>query len=181
MVEDIRQNPSCSVDAGKLDGGAFKIDGQYPNFELVKSDSNAFDFESDDTYQVSVTCEDHGKPSLSITRIFTIKVNDLNEPPTAIVPTPSPMTVKECVGIGTLVAKLSTVDQDKKQTYTYAIVAGNLSVFEIRGSNLVVKSDIIDFEAEDKYEITLETKDNGTPSYTFEDTFVVDVVGMINE
>ena len=169
------------MDASKFDGASFRVDGQYPNFHLVSTDSAAFNYEKKYTYKLAVTCEDHGRPSLSLTKIFSVTVNNLNEVPTEITTSPSPMTVKECVGIGSLVAKLSTVDEDVGQKYTYAIVAGNLSVFEIRGSNLVVKYDVIDFEAEDEYEITLETKDNGIPSYTFEDTFVVDVVGMLNQ
>jgi hypothetical protein len=176
ILEHIRQNPSCNVDGSKFDGASFKIDGQYPNFHLVSADNVAFNYEKKKTYKVSVTCEDHGRPSLSLTKTFQVMVNDLNEVPTAITTSPSPMSVKECAGIGSLVAKFSTVDEDVGQSYIYAIVAGNLSVFDIRGSNLVVKYDVIDFETEDEYEITVQTKDNGFPSYTFEDTFVVDVV-----
>ena len=41
----------------------------------------------------------------------------------------------------------------------------------------MVKADVIDFESEDEYEVTLQTVDNGNPPMVFEDTFVIDVVG----
>eukprot|EP00118_Oscarella_pearsei_P024457 m.306112 g.306112 ORF g.306112 m.306112 type:complete len:2176 (+) comp40977_c0_seq1:115-6642(+) len=176
LIETIHQNPSCVVDTTKNDGRFFTIAGQYPNFDLASATGSAFDYETQSSYKVCVQCDDHGVPNKALTKCFVVTLKDINEAPTAI--TLSNQKIKENAGVGTQVATVSVTDPDKGQTHVCSIVAGNTSVFEFRGSNLVVKSAVIDYENVDKYEITIQCCDNGKPQECFEDTQDIDIIDV---
>ena len=107
--------------------------------------------------------------------IFTLTIRNVNEPPTALSLTN--MSVSENLPSGTVVGRLSTVDDDIKNdagdasdlhTYTLGGVEGGL--FSIQDDNELVTSRSFDFEEKSSYEIDITSRDVGglvwTQSFT---------------
>lgn len=74
----------------------------------------------------------------------------------------SKTTVAENAKVGTVVGKLSAVDPDKKDTFTYTLVEGvgatDNASFAISGTNLTTKK-VFDFEGQKTYSIRVEVAD----------------------
>jgi len=68
-------------------------------------------------------------------------------------------TVAENAAVGTTIGTLSTTDPDVGDTFTYALVAGDGTLFEIVGSTLRTKS-VADFQAQSQYSVTIRTTDS---------------------
>ena len=63
---------------GDDDNTAFAIDG------TTLKTAEVFDFETEDTYFIRVRATDSGTPAMWVEEEFTITVNDVNDPPTAV-------------------------------------------------------------------------------------------------
>ncbi|MBD2701643.1 cadherin domain-containing protein [Spirosoma sp. BT702] len=103
-----------------------------------------------------------------------------NYPPTDI--SLSGTTVVENQAINTTVGSFSTTDQSigqQNQTFSYALVSGtgstNNALFNISGNTLRTSA-IFDYESKNSYSIRVRTTDNGTPAYSYEKVFIVNVI-----
>ena len=67
------QRPTCVLGAGG-DNSKFQIEGQSPNYDLALAKDTVVDYEKKKSYSITVMCNDHGLPDMSITRSFTIMV-----------------------------------------------------------------------------------------------------------
>ncbi|QYO63946.1 cadherin repeat domain-containing protein [Leptolyngbya sp. 7M] len=144
---------------GSADNNAFVIVG---NELRIK---NSPDFETKPSYSIRVRSRDKG--GLATEKIFTININDLNDPPTNAAPTNlnlTPANVNENVDPNTLVGTLSTVDPNPGNTFTYALVAGagdtDNNTFTISGNQLRIKISP-NFEQKSTYSIRVRTTDQG--------------------
>lgn len=79
----------------------------------------------------------------------------------------SSLTVLENSASATIIGSLSVTDQNSTDTHTYELEAGvaDNDSFELSGSNLVVK-DVLDFEQQSSYSITVTVTDNYGASYS---------------
>lgn len=111
----------------------FYIDGA----ELKAVDS--FDFEERSSYDITVRTTDDG--GLIFDEDFTVSITDVNEAPNSL--SLSSSQIDENVEIGTVVAALTTDDDDSGDTHTYTIDGS--SSFDIDGNNLVTAEEL-DFE-----------------------------------
>lgn len=144
---------------GSADNNAFAI----VNNELrIK---NSPDFETKPTYSIRIRAKD--KAGLTTEKVFTININNLNDPPSNAAPTNvniAPANVNENVDPNTLVGTLSTVDPNPGNTFTYQLVAGTGDVdnnaFAISGNQLRIKQ-TPDFEKKATYSIRVRTTDQG--------------------
>jgi uncharacterized protein YggE len=140
--------------AGDTDNAAFTIVGD----ELQTAVS--FDFETQPTYSIRVQSMDQG--GLTVERLLTITVTDVNEMPTAIIA--SRTTVAENEPIGTLVGSLTTVDPDANDAHTYSFASGDGDVdnasFAISGDQLLTSA-IFDQATQDTYSIRVQSLDSG--------------------
>ncbi len=76
-------------------------------------------------------------------------------------------TIAENASAGTLVATLSATDPDAGETFTYAVLGGEASNFEVVGSEIRVKAGAsIDFETAQTHEISVQVTDSGGNTYT---------------
>ena len=92
-------------------------------------------------------------------------MNNLNEAPTDITLTGG--SVDENAGAGTVVATLSTVDEDAGDTHSYVLSNDPSGHFEIIGNEVRVKAGAdIDFETAQTHDITVQTTDSGGNSYS---------------
>ena len=103
---------------------------------------------------------------------FLIKL--AGEPPTDL--NLSAISFNEGISIQSVIATLSTLDQDTVETFTYALVDGegdtDNSAFVVEGNQLTIV-DSPDFESKNSYSIRIQTKDSG--GLTFVKAFTLSV------
>ncbi len=105
----------------------------------------------------------------------TINVKQFNDPPSDILLTPS--SVPDKLPAGSTVGRLSTIDPDLNETYTYSFVNGegdqDNASFTIAGNQLQNNAKI-DFATKNSYAIRIRTTDQG--GLFFEKEFIITVV-----
>ncbi|MEO9872789.1 cadherin domain-containing protein [Ekhidna sp.] len=136
-----------------------------------------FDFESQNEFSIRVRVTDLG--GLMYESIIEIFIYDIEEVPTNI--TLSSNNIDENSPPGTVVANLSTEDDDEADTHTYSLVVGdgaeNNNAFQISGDQLLNEGDL-NFETKSSYNIRIQTDDgNGG---TFEKAFIISI-NNVNE
>ncbi|MCU0523953.1 MAG: hypothetical protein MUF72_03915 [Elainella sp. Prado103] len=156
---------------GGTDNGSFEIVG---NQLLIR---NSPDFETKPSYSIRVESLDKG--GIPVVRVFTITVNDLNDPPTNKAPTDlsiAPSTVNENVPIDSVVGRFASVDENAGDTFRYSLVNGigsdDNAAFEIVNDQLRIKA-IPNFEAKSSYTIRVRTTDAG--GLSFEKALIINV------
>ena len=151
--------------------------GLFTLFGDTLKTAKVFDFEIKKSYPITLMTHhpDEGKVYDSI---FTLTIRNVNEPPTLIGLTG--VSVSENEPSGTVVGRLSTVDDDIKNdagdasdfhTYTLGGVEGGL--FSIRDDNELVTVAQFDFEAKPSYEIDITSRDVGGLVWTQTFTILV--------
>lgn len=132
-----------------------------------------FDFETQSSYEITLISLDTG---IRIEKNFTIMIKDANEAPTGIDndldPGSSFIVVQENTSKGTVVATLSTTDENTDDTHTYAISDDDFMALRVDGNDIVVDS-LLNFEllgaansANVSDEFTLTTTDNEGASFS---------------
>ena len=77
------------------------------------------------------------------------------------------LNVDENAAAGTVVATLSTVDEDAGESFSYAITSGRSDLFEVVGNEIRVKAGAdIDYEADTEHSLTIEVTDSGGNTYS---------------
>jgi len=154
---------------GSTDNGAFSISG---NTLQINSSP---DFETKSSYTVRVRSTDQG--SLSMEKVFTITVNNVNEAPTDI--NLSATAINENVAANAPVGTFTTADVDAANTFTYTLVSGAGSTdngaFSISGTSLRLTSSP-DFETKSSYSVRVRSTDQG--SLFFEKQFTITVTNV---
>ena len=119
------------------------------NNRLLIKDDVVFDYENKNTYNMSVRSTDKSVNPLSITRVFNIRIEDVNERPSSI--SLDNLSFKENCNQGTVVANITVTDPDnspqQRQNHTCTISRSSLAALEIVGNDqLVVSVGTIDYE-----------------------------------
>ncbi len=156
------------------------IDGAtYPdNANFTVSDDSlqtgaAVNYEIQNSYRIKVRTTDNGLPApLSFDSVFTITVNDLNDPPTDI--TLSSTNVLESVPVGSVVGILGSADEDVGDLHTYSKISGDVTHFTIAGDTLKTAV-TFNFETNPKDTIVLQTSDG---SATFQKQLIINIVDL---
>ncbi len=175
--------PVEATDPDADDSLAYTLDGADAEFfTIVESTgqlqtSAALDFETKDSYTVTVTASDG---SLSGSQEVTITVTDANEPP-AFDDGPHTRTVAENTeadeNIG---APLTATDPDAGATLTYTLEGTDAASFDIDASSgqLQTKADL-DYETKASYSVEVSVHDSkaddGTGDSAADDTITVTV------
>jgi hypothetical protein len=153
---------------GSTDNGSFTITGSSLNTAAI------FDYEAQNSYSIRVRSTDDGTPAYYTEKIFTVTVNNINDPPTDI--TLSSSNVDENQPSGTLVGSFSTTDPNLEDAFTYSLVSGPGSTdngsFTITGSSLNTGA-VFDYETKTSYFIRVRSTDDGTPAYYTEKIFII--------
>ncbi len=144
--------------SGGEDNASFAIVGG----QLVTATS--FNFEAKSVYSVRVRSTDQG--GLSVDKVFTVNVQNINEQPTNI--SLSKSTVDENLPGGAIVGNLITADQDFAESFTYQLVSGpgsdDNSRFVIVNGQIQTQQSF-NFEAQNSYTIRVKTTDVGGLSF----------------
>ncbi|WP_094673819.1 FG-GAP-like repeat-containing protein [Hydrocoleum sp. CS-953] len=157
---------------GDTDNSAFTIDGDQLQ---IKESPN---YEAQSTYSIRVETTDSEGGTFQ--QVFTINVNDINEPPTDLILRSNTIAIDENVPANSVVGTLSTTDASTDETFTYEFVTGNgdtdNSAFTIDGEQLKIKESP-DHETKSTYSIRVETTDS--VGGTFQKVFTVKVNNLV--
>lgn len=134
------------------------------------------DFETQDSYSIRVQSTDQG--GLSVEKVLTISITDVNEQPTQIAL--SQATVAENSDTGTVIGQLTSLDPDSGDTHTYELVDDAGGRFQIVGDQLqVADGTLIDFETATEYNLTVRSTDVGGLSTT--QAFTIQVLDVTED
>jgi hypothetical protein len=151
---------------GSADNASFTI----VNGELRTAES--FNFELKDSYTIRVRSTDEG--DLFTEQSFVISIANVNEAPTAIIPSDTSIVEEE--PIGTAVASFSTTDEDLGDTFTYTLVNGDgdgdNASFTFDG-NALKSAEIFDYQTKNSYQIRVRSTD--AEGLFTEQTFVIGI------
>jgi hypothetical protein len=143
---------SLVTGTGNIDNSKFSINGTNLETAII------LDFEAQNSYSIRLQTNDGNGGVLQ--QVFVITATDNNDIPILISSTDT--TVTENQPTGTVVATLSTTDQDVSDVHTYSLVTGtgdtDNSKFNINGTDLETAT-ILDFEAQNSYSIRIKTDD----------------------
>jgi O-glycosyl hydrolase len=157
--------------SGSTDNASFTLSG------ASLQTAATFNYETQNSFSIRVRSTDQG--GLFTEKVFTITVQNANEPPTDI--SLSNSSVSENQPVGTAVGTFSTTDQDAGNTFTYSLVSGTGSTdntaFTISGGILQTAA-VFDFETQNSYSIRVRSTDQGG-LYT-ENVFAI-TVSNVNE
>ena len=162
-----------SIDPDATDSFTYQlVAGDTDAFEIVGDELRSkavFDFESQSSYSVTVRTTDAG--GLTFDKAFSISVLNANETPTDLAL--SANTITENRPVGTTIGNFSSTDVDAGDTFTYSVIAGDTTAFEIAGNELRSKA-VFDFESQSSYSVTVRTTDAG--GLTFDKVFSISVL-----
>src|SRR6266542_5280727 len=150
------------------DNAAFNISGN-----SLRANAS-FDFESDNSYTVTVRATDTG--GLTYDEQFTISVTDVNETPTDIAL--SNNSVAENAGANAVVGTLSGTDPDAGQSATLSFslpAVDDNAAFNISGNSLRANASF-DSESDNSYTVTVRATDTG--GLTYDEQFTISVTDV---
>lgn len=127
------------------------------NNQLKLKDGNSADFETKETYNLTITADDDEANSASLD--YTINVTNVNEQPTSITLGSTSFnenSLSETIGV------VSTADVDSTDSHTYELSGADAESFEIVSSSLKLKDSIsANYEVKNSYAITITSTDSG--------------------
>ncbi len=151
---------------GGSGSAAFAIDAV--NGAITVADPAALNFEATPSFLLFVTVADSGSPTLSVSAIVTVNLNDVNEAP--VFGTISPFDLDENSREGTVVGAVEASDPDAGETLTYAITGGNptgaFAIDAATGAVVVADPAALNYEATRSFTLTVTVTDSGTLSAT---------------
>ncbi len=118
----------------------------------------AFDFETQNTYNIRVRSTDNSNSGLFIEQTFSVTVTNANEAPSI---SPQTFAIDENSANGTTVGTVSASDPDAGTTLTYTITNGNTGgAFTFVGNSLrVASSGALNFETTPTFSLTVQVSD----------------------
>jgi hypothetical protein len=164
-VTDEDAGASSTLALSGTDAASFNLSGNQLRSSAV------FDYETKASYSVTITATDNVGATYS--KNFNISVLNVNEAPTGI--TLSNSTINEYNSVNAIVGYLTTTDVDGGDAFTYSIIGGDTSAFNINGNQLRA-SVVFDFETKFSYSVQIRSTDSGGLSTT--QTFSITVANI---
>jgi gliding motility-associated-like protein len=162
--------------SGGPDAARFNIDAitGVLTFTVAPDYENPTDVNTDNIYVVEIIAADNF--GLADTATISVTVTNINDAPTDIIL--SNNTIHEHEPVGTIIGRLTTIDQDAGDTHMYTILSGiDAASFIISGDTLRTNN-IFDYRIRSMYSITLRTTDQG--GLYFDKTFII-FINNVNE
>ncbi|KAL3873180.1 hypothetical protein ACJMK2_036328 [Sinanodonta woodiana] len=157
--------------------------------QLKTASTANLDFETNRSFPIVIEVKDSGEPPMSYQKILTLELTDVNESPTNT--SLSDNTVPENSSPDTVVGRLISEDPDNVvsmvQRFNYSIINDVKGRFKIENDTLKVarstqmcgsRQCTLDYETEKEIWIRILTTDNGQPSLSREDEFVITINNM---
>ena len=144
----------------------FRMDVMQSNTKFKVITESRLDREEQDEYQLSVSCQDRGIPSLTSSQTFLVHVIDINDNKPIFSKQQYLATVEENSPIGVLVLKLTTSDDDMAENaeVSYRILNDHGHMFTIDPEDGVIRTRAaLDYELTPEVHLTVEARDHGNP------------------
>lgn len=176
--QDQGQTLTYAITAGNRNN-TFAIDAA--TGQITVANPVGLDFENEPFYDLTIQVTDNGNPARSSTASLKVLMSDVNDAPLLY---NASVSLPEKSAAGTTVLDYSTVafDQDKGQTLTYAITAGNTgNTFKIdAATGLITVNDpaVLTLAANPKFDLTISVTDNGNPAKTSSATLTVNLTAV---
>jgi len=139
------------------------------NSQLKLKDSVSADFETKNSYSITITATDDAGHETTLT--YSLQVTDINETPTAIALS---ATAIDENAAGAVIGDLTTSDVDAGDTHTYTLSGTDAESFEVVNGQLKLKDSVTaDYETQSSYSVTVTATDSG--SLTTTQDFTVNV------
>ena len=124
------------------------------------------DYETTQTYTLTVTASDRGSPPKTATVAVVITVTDVNDNSPECTPSTHYATLREDAVSGTFVVDASCSDKDSgvNGQITYSIPSG--SPFQVNSTGTLTTSGTLDYETTTSYSVTVSVRDGGSPANT---------------
>ena len=149
-------------------------------FQDTLRTSQSFNAEEGSNYEISVTSTEVGNsPNLSVTRLFTVEIMNINEAPSDITlndPDNREIAVDsiaENQPVGSVVGILHSVDDDEVDAHTYTLSGRNASSFRIFNDSILQTTEVFDSEGISSYIFSITSTDVGGDSLVKEFTIRV--------
>jgi hypothetical protein len=172
---DATQTLTYSITTGNADG---KLSINNSTGEITVAAT--LDFETTNSYSLTVLVADNGTLSKNASATITINVTDVSNENT---PTISPQTfsIAENSANTTSVGTVTASDADATQTLTYSITAGNAAgKFSINSSTgEIIVAESLDYETTTSYTLTVQVTDNGSPNKNASATITINVTDAV--
>ena len=157
---------SSDVDAGANGQVSYTLTGADASLLSINAAgqvtlNTVANFEAKSSYAFNVVATDGGTPSLADTKAVTIGVVDVNEAPTAVVPSNVLNSIDENTSTAShiKVADLAVTD-DALGTNTLSLSGADAASFEIAGNALYLKAGVaLDYETKTSYAVNVNVND----------------------
>jgi hypothetical protein len=157
-----------------VDGASYPDNAAFTVSGATLRAAAPFDREAKSTYTIKARATDAG--GLGVDGVFTITINDVNEPPTAIALSNS--SIVENSAVGTTVGSLSASDPDvPPQTPAFSLVAGAVDNASFQIQEGVLKSNAV-FDRETRATYTVRVHVNDGSGTGFTQDFTVSVTNV---
>lgn len=174
---DPGQTHTYAITAGDA-GSVFAIDPASGLISVARP--GLLDFETNPTFDLTVTVTDTGSPAASGSAAVGINLNNVNDAP---VVNPAAFSLPENSPTGSVVGSVTASDQEPAQTHIFAITGGNLDgAFAISaGGQLTVASPTaLNYETHRIFSLTVQATDNGSPAASDEGMITI-TLSDVNE
>ena len=118
-------------------------------------------YERQRNIDIRVQSKDSGNPQLSIEKVITIQVNDVNDKPRDL--QLSANNLPENATKGFLIGQLTVTDEDVGQNVTFQLTNDDNGRFTVNYDGFIVKAKDTNYENQKIHKITVEASDNGSP------------------
>lgn len=153
--------------AGSDDNNMFKIDG---NSFITNA---LFDYETKTTYTIRMQTKDSGNNTFE--KVVLLNVKNVNDNPVIKNKT---LTVDEKAFYGTVLGKITALDEDVSQTLTYSFDTSipSQSIFGINTASgeITLLSNTLNYRTTQSYSLKVVATDNGIPNLT--DTAMLTII-----
>ncbi|XP_052828994.1 protocadherin beta-15 isoform X1 [Octopus bimaculoides] len=168
--------------------GKVKCDLSHEKFKLESLDlegykitiKDAVDRETEDHYEITLSCQDEGSPSLKTERNFSIQVLDMNDMRPQFTKDTFKFLTYENEEPNFPVGFINATDPDLKAggQLTYSLVKNIKTVlpFQITDNGFISTTQSLDREQLEIYEFQVLVKDNGIPSLNNTGNVIVEVM-----
>lgn len=154
--------------------GIFSIDSE--TGEISVADAGALNFESSQSFTLTVVVDDGGTPSRTDEAQVTINLTDVNE----FQPTLSDITrtLPENAANGTVVATLVGSDGDSNQSIIYSVSGTAFAINSTTGVLTVADGSQLNFESASSTIVTVTATDNGSPAKSTTANVIVNLTDL---
>ncbi|KAM7162930.1 protocadherin beta-1-like [Macrochelys suwanniensis] len=170
----------CSIE----DDVPFSLKTTFKNSYSLVIEST-LDREKVSTYNITISAQDLGSPSLSTEKTITVKISDINDNSPEFSQTSYTMYIRENNGPGIKIGKVNAFDSDSEQNakVTYSLLPAEVdglpllsysSINSENGNVYALRS--MDYEQIKEFQVTVRAADGGSPPLSSEVIIRVEII-----